>query len=253
MATICCSQHRFENVEAILFDKDGTLANVESYLRALGEARAHHINAQVPGVKASLMTVFGIEERGINSAGLMAVGSRHENEIAAAACIAATGLGWIDSLNLASIAFQQAKGSLPKKVEETPLLEGAKPLLRRIHSAGIKSGIVSADTHLEVATFIDRHQLSEISWYCGASAVAPAKTHPDFLEFACDAMSIDSTATLVIGDSASDLQLALQGAAGFIGMTGGWRTSPTISLGCKSTDNIPVATINRLNQVESFD
>ncbi len=253
MATIRCLDQRFENIQAVLFDKDGTLANVEEYLRDLGEARSHCINTQVPHLKDLLLTTFGIEKKGIDPSGLMAVGSRYENEVAAAAYIAATGKGWIASLEMAGTAFQKAESSLPEKVTQTPPLAGAKQLLQRLQSAEITLGIVSVDLHSEVTAFIDRYQLSEISWHCGASSDKPAKTHPDFLEFVCRAMDIDPTATLIIGDSASDLRLALQGASGFIGMTGGWRSPPYISVKGRSAVDLRIATVSCLDQVESFD
>jgi len=253
MATIRCLDQQFENIQAVLFDKDGTLANVENYLWALGEARSHFIDAQVPGIHHSIMTAFGITENGIDPTGLMAVGSRCENEIAAAAYVSATGKGWIDARALVSVAFQQAEASLPEKSLKTPLITGAKRLLHRLKLANIKLGIVSSDTHVEVASFVNRYQLSEISWYRGAIANMPTKTHPDFLAFACREMGTDAKATLIIGDAASDLQLALQGSAGFIGMTGGWYYPPSIGLAERSTVDLAIATVSQLDQVESFD
>lgn len=253
MATIRCLNQQFESIQAVLFDKDGTLANVESYLRALGEARSHFIDAQVPGIHDLLMTAFGIPNDGIDPTGLMAVGSRYENEIAAAAYVAATGKGWIDALALVNIAFHQAEVALTEKSLKTPLIVGAKRLLQRLELANVKIGIVSSDTHVEVASFIDRYQLSEISWYRGVTTDALTKTHPDFLAFACREMEVDAADTLVVGDAASDLQLALQGAAGFIGMTGGWCYPPVISLAGRSTVDLAIATVSQLDQVESFD
>jgi phosphoglycolate phosphatase len=52
--------------------------------------------------------LFGIEGDTLDPTGLMAVGSRRENEIAAAAYIAETGRGWIESLAIARSAFEEA-------------------------------------------------------------------------------------------------------------------------------------------------
>jgi phosphoglycolate phosphatase len=227
----------------VLFDKDGTLANVESYLLRLGEARSHFIEAQVPGVKTALLNAFGIREGVIDPTGLIAVGSRYEDEIAAAAYVAATGRGWIEAIATVRTAFDQAAASLSPKVNQTPPLEGATQLLAQLKAAGIKLGIVSSDSHSAVADFVQHYQMSEISWYCGAAPTTLPKTHPDFLKFACEAMAVPSSATLVIGDSAADRLLASQ-AAGFIGMTGGWQHSPQI---VGATVNI-----RKLTQVESF-
>jgi phosphoglycolate phosphatase len=253
MATIRCQGHYFENIQAVLFDKDGTLANVEQYLTTLAKQRSHFITTQVPALQSDLMGAFGLQGNALDPTGLMAVGSRYENEIAAAAYVTAHGYGWIEALNLVQAAFVQAEASLPAKVTHTPPLEGARPMIQQLASTGLKIGIVSADAQAEVAAFIEGYAMAPISWYCGAAATTLAKGHPDFLQFACQAMNTDCKATLIVGDSAADLQLAQQGAAGFLGMTGGWQRSPQIEMMVGSNVNLPMVTFNRLSQLEAFN
>ena len=253
MATIQCRGHSFENIQAVLFDKDGTLAKVETYLLALGRERSHFIETQVPGLHKPILSAFGLQQDSLDPTGLMAVGSRSESKIAAAAYVAAAGYGWIAALNLVESAFQQAAAALPAKVTQTPLMEGTTLLLRRLRDAQVKLGIVSSDTHTEVTAFVNHHQLTDVGWYCGTAAETLPKTHPDFLKFACQAMGVNSSATLVMGDSAADLQLAQQGAAGFLGMTGGWQRPPTIELASNSASNMVAVTFEHLSQIESFN
>lgn len=257
MATLQCLGHRFENIQAILFDKDGTLANVENYLLALGRSRSHFVNTQAPDLKEPLLSAFGLQNNSIAPTGLMAVGSRAENKIAAAAYVAATGYGWIAALNLVESAFQQAEASLPDKVTQTPLIEGVALLLRQLRLGQVKLGIVSADAQSEVKNFVDHHQLTDIGWYCGAAPETLPKTHPDFLKFACQSMGVHSSTTIIIGDSAADLQLAQQGAAGFLGMTGGWQHPPTIETTTHPAgyliENLAVVTFEHLSQIEVFN
>ncbi len=268
MATIRCQGHDFENIQAILFDKDGTLANVENYLTTLAQRRSHFIAAQVlgptlgqfPELQRNLLSAFGLQEDTLDPTGLMAVGSRYENEVAAAAYVAQAGWSWIAALNLVQAAFHQAAASLPPKVTQTPPLEGALAMIRQIASTGVKIGIVSADTHSEVMAFVEDYAMAKpskgiapIHWYCGASAVTLPKTHPDFLKFACQAMQTDCSATLVVGDSAADRQLAAQGAAGFLAMVGGWRRAPNLETMTGSTMKSPIVIFDRLSQLEAFN
>ncbi|MBE9060663.1 HAD family hydrolase [cf. Phormidesmis sp. LEGE 11477] len=229
MATIYCHDHKFESIRAVLFDKDGTLANVEEYLGKVGMARSQSIPNQPPAFHANLLAAFGLTTSSLDPTGLLAVGSRQENEVAAAAYIAATGTGWIEAQTIAQSAFAQADIALAPKVEQTPLLEGVRSLLSRLSLANIKLGIVSCDLHSEVAKFVEHYDLAEIGWYCGAAQGFPLKTQPGFLSFACKSLSVSPGETLVVGDSASDLMLAKQGAAGFLGMVGGWTRSPTLA------------------------
>ena len=68
-----------------LFDKDGTLEDSAAYLRNLGQKRSRLIDAQIPGTQDPLLMAFGIDRDCLDPTGLLAVGSRRENEIAAAA------------------------------------------------------------------------------------------------------------------------------------------------------------------------
>lgn len=257
MATIRCREQCFESIQAVLFDKDGTLAQVEGYLRLLGEARSHALLTKEPSLttqrtalptKPPLMEAFGIGEGQLNPTGLLAVGSRQENEVAAAAYLAEAGWSWIAALEAAQDAFAQAEATLSPKVEKTPLVEGTAELLDRLTANTIQIGIVSADLHREVAAFIEHYALHEVDWFCGASSDYLAKTHPDFLTFACESMSVAPQQTLVIGDSASDLLLASRGAAGFLAMVGGWHSPPMI----KPIKDVKMTQFWHLAEVEVF-
>ncbi|MGA0199607.1 MAG: HAD family hydrolase, partial [Prochlorotrichaceae cyanobacterium] len=46
-------------VEAIFFDKDGTLSRSEDYLKRLGQDRAKAIDALAPGSQEAILRCFG--------------------------------------------------------------------------------------------------------------------------------------------------------------------------------------------------
>ena len=94
MVTIKCRNISFSNIQAIFFDKNGTLEDSEAYLRSLGQRSARMIDAQIPGIGEPLLMAFGINSDTLDPAGLISVASRRETEIAAAAYIAETGKGW---------------------------------------------------------------------------------------------------------------------------------------------------------------
>ncbi len=268
MATVRCLAHTFENIQAVVFDKDGTLANVEAYLIRLGEVRSHLTAAQIPtsqpqqnALQSSFLSTFGLKDGAIDPAGLLAVGSRDENAVAIAAHVAATGIGWIAALALVDTAFQQADTILSPKVTQTPLLSGALQLLQQLEQASVQSAIISADTHDEVTRFVQHYQLTEIRWYRGASTDSLPKTHPNALRSACEAINVRPDQTLVIGDSAADWVLAHQGGASFLAVTGGWKQPLHISASnsdfdsCSSTEahpNLAIASTSSLRQVECF-
>ncbi|MBA2749676.1 MAG: HAD family hydrolase, partial [Tatlockia sp.] len=72
MATIQCKNRTFTNIEAIIFDKDGTLEDSQTYLRSLGQKRSRIIDAQVPGIGEPLLMAFGINSNKLDPTGLLA-------------------------------------------------------------------------------------------------------------------------------------------------------------------------------------
>ncbi|MDP5337264.1 MAG: HAD family hydrolase, partial [Nodularia sp. (in: cyanobacteria)] len=130
MVTIKCRNISFSNIQAIFFDKNGTLEDSEAYLRSLGQKGARMIDAQIPGIGEPLLMAFGINSDTLDPAGLIAVASRRETEIAAAAYIAETGRGWFESLKIARKSLDEAEkylGTTP-----APLFPGTLELLQSL-------------------------------------------------------------------------------------------------------------------------
>ncbi len=241
------------DVEAVLFDKDGTLAKVAGYLRRLGVLRSRFIEAQVPGVGNAIAQALGIEgslegslellegQDGarLNPAGLMAIGSRYENEIGAAAYVAATGMDWPKAITLVKQAFQQGTEQLGEKAPQTPLLPGASQMLERLKGAGVRVAIVSADVEANIAAFAAHYDLETlIDGMFGADSGLPPKPEPALLLAICEQLQVDPAQAIMIGDSALDLAMA-RGAklAGAIAYTSGWDRAIEVPGGDSSIAN----------------
>lgn len=221
MKTIQCGDVKFEQIEAVIFDKDGTLVDAANFWRMLGYKRSRAIDAQIPGVGDPLLMAFGIQEDTLDPAGLMAVGSRRENEIAAAAYIAETGRGWLESLNIARRAFAEADEMFALS-DPPPLFSGCLDVLKLLAEAGVKLGILSADTTERVQDFVSHYQLNNyIQLQMGADSEL-TKPDPALFLKACDSLGVPPAATLMVGDSTADMEMANQaGAAGFIAVCRG--------------------------------
>ncbi|MEH2273413.1 MAG: HAD family hydrolase [Nostoc sp.] len=218
MANIKCGNVTFDNIQAILFDKNGTLEDSETYLRSLAQRAARLIDAQVPGIGEPLLMAFGVNGSSLNPAGLIAVASRRETEVACAAYIAETGRGWFESLKIARQALDEAE----KYIEQTPspLFVGSLDLLKYLREAGLKLGILSAATTNEVHNFVANHQLNNYIQLEMGVDEGPSKPDPVLFLQACQALEVEPGATLMVGDSVGDMQMARNAkAAGCIGIT----------------------------------
>jgi len=218
---IACKDLEFDNIVAIIFDKDGTLENSLAFWRELGIQRARLIDAQIPGVGEPLLMAFGIQDNTLDPKGLMAVGSRQENEIAAAAYIAETGRAWFEARQIASNAFTEISASkyLIKTPESAPLFPEIREVLKSLTNAGLKLGILSADSSSGVEDFVTNHQLEECIQLKMGTDENISKPDPQLFIQACQALGVEPEQTLMIGDSQGDIEMAASaGAAGTIGV-----------------------------------
>lgn len=218
MVTLQVQNITFKNIEAVIFDKDGTLEDSGDFLRNLAQKRSRLIDAQIPGVGEPLLMAFGVQGDTLDPTGLMAVGSRRENEIAAAAYIAETGRGWLESVNIAHHAFADADQYLKSSPPST-LFVGGLETLKSLSDAGLKLGIVSAAPTAEVQNFVTHHQLEPyIKFHQGVDG-GPTKPDPILFLNACQALGVHPSVTLMVGDAQGDIDMAIgAGAAGCVGV-----------------------------------
>lgn len=222
MVTIRCRDVSFSNIQAIIFDKDGTLEDSQDFLRELGQKRSRLIDAQIPGIGEPLLMAFGINGEKLDPTGLIAVGSRRETEIAAAAYIAETGRGWLESLAIARNAFEEADRYLKDAANTTPLFVGSLEVLKFLCEAGLKLGILSAASTARVQAFVKRHQLDPYIQLQMGVDEGPSKPDPTLFLQACQTLGVEPASTLMVGDSAGDIEMARRaGAAGCIGICWG--------------------------------
>jgi phosphoglycolate phosphatase len=222
MTTIRCKNREFPNIQAILFDKDGTLQDSQSFLRELAYKRSRMIDAQIPGIGEPLLMAFGLQNDRLDPTGLMAVGSRQENEIAAAAYIAETGRSWFESLAIARQGFAEADRYLQNRAETSPLFAGSLEVLKFLAEAGLKLGILSSDSTAGIEAFVQRHQLSDYIQLTIGADRGLQKPDPALFLQACQLLEVEPKATLMVGDSQGDIEMAASAlAAGTIGICWG--------------------------------
>ncbi|MGB5636075.1 MAG: HAD family hydrolase [Waterburya sp.] len=218
---IACQDIIFKDIVAIIFDKDGTLENSREFWREVGTERARLIDAQIPGVGEPLMMAFGILNNTLDPQGLMAVGSRQENEIAAAAYIAETGKSWHEARRIAESAFTEISESkyLIKTTQSAPLFDDVRGTLQSLTNKGLKIGILSTDSTPEVKKFVANHQLQDHIQLCMGVDNQITKPNPRLFWQACESLGVLPEQTLMVGDTSGDMIMAKEAkAAGTIGI-----------------------------------
>ncbi|HIK43266.1 MAG TPA: HAD family hydrolase [Leptolyngbyaceae cyanobacterium M65_K2018_010] len=232
MIKLWCGGRPISAVEALVFDKDGTLANSHSWLAQLARQRAQVCVAAVQSqfgdpasdLLSQILASFGVRPTGLDPEGLMAVGTRQANQAAVLDLLLQAGYpaqGWATWV---ADLFDAADRNLAPKASHTPPFRGTQALLERLQASSLKVGVLSSDSPMHVEAFLQTYGL--MAWVDGWQGTNPddrPKPHPALLYRLCDRLAVSPQATVIVGDSGVDRQLALNaGAAGFISVSEAW-------------------------------
>lgn len=236
-------------VDAVLFDKDGTLSISEPALISLACSRIVLCLEQVasplrPSLRDLLERAYGISRSAdaIQPAGTMAVASRDHNLIATATALAQVGFGWPEALATSEAVFAQADHSDPRRSGSgsgsgspratNATTEGLIPWLEQLRSSGISCAVISNDDIAGIAHFLASHQLEDYFAASWSAEHRPRKPDPAAVHGLCTQLGVSAGRCALIGDANSDLRMAV--AAGIpqqlaLGFTAGWSSPPPLA------------------------
>ena len=246
MIRLICKDKIFSDIEAIFFDKDGTLEDSRVYLNRLVAERIRLLSSHKIEIEDYFPKIFGFGSGKIDPKGLMAVGSRQDNELAAATLIASSGCGWYQAKEIAAQAFTQAAKNITPTKESSFLFSGTLPLLKKLIEAKCELGIISADSMTGIARFVEQEEIKEYFTVLVGSDRDLQKPDPKLYLKACLNLDVEPQKTLMVGDSVGDIIMAQQaGVAGTIGIS--WENSNTEHLSQADT------TITHLEDIKILD
>ena len=231
-------------IEAVLFDKDGTLSISEPMLQTLAQARVFQCvrllaerhpelsasQQQIAALDELLRRAYGLLETGVHPAGTTAVGSRAHNLISTATVLAQVGLGWPEALELAEAVFASTDGlhgqGSPQRPEAT---DGLHTLVAQLSACGVRCAVISNDEVAGIETFLRSHQLEQ--HFCGlwSAEHTPRKPDPAAVHGLCAELGISPQLCALIGDANSDLRMArAAGVPVVLGYTAAWSSTPPL-------------------------
>lgn len=104
----------------------------------------------------------------------------------------------------------------------TVLYEGTAPLLRRLHAAGVRTGIVTTKFRYRIAEILRKFDIEPlVDTVVGGEDVSRPKPDPEGIRTAAAALGVSLGHVLYIGDSVIDAQTASAAGVDFIGVTTG--------------------------------
>ena len=230
------------DVEAVLFDKDGTLSISEPQLITLAEARVflclEQIQAELrPELQRLLERAYGLRSGAICPAGITAVASRDHNLIATATALVQVGLGWPEALALSEQVFAAADRADARRAAAAGAVtsrttEGLLAWLQQLQAAGVVCAVISNDDKAGIEHFLTSHGLEPYFAAAWSAEHRPRKPDPAAVHGLCEQLGLRAERCALIGDANSDLRMAV--AAGIphqlaLGYTAAWSSPPPLA------------------------
>ncbi|WP_438983496.1 HAD family hydrolase [Vulcanococcus sp.] len=237
------------DVDAVLFDKDGTLSISEPQLLTLAKARVFLCLEQAALCLAPLAQqelqqllerAYGLGADVICPAGITAVASRDHNLIATATALVQVGMGWPEALALSEQVFTQADQlDARRRVDQSDnpgttstTTHGLRPMLEQLQAAGVVCAVISNDDMAGIEHFLANHHLGGFFAGLWSAEHRPRKPDPAAVHGLCEQLGVAAARCALIGDANSDLQMAV--AAGIphqlaLGYTAAWSTPPPLA------------------------
>jgi phosphoglycolate phosphatase len=231
-----------QSIQAVLFDKDGTLSISEPMLYALAKARVFHgqrllaehhpeLSAeQLADFDGLLRRAYGLEASGVHPAGTTAVASRSHNLISTATALAQVGVGWPEALALSEAVFAATDGLHGTGSQHKPqATEGLHALMEQLAAAGLRCAVISNDDMAGIEAFLASQGLESHFQACWSAEHTPRKPDPAAVHALCANLGVPASACVLIGDANSDLRMArAAGVPVVLGYTAAWRRPPPL-------------------------
>ncbi len=228
-------------VEAVLFDKDGTLSHSEPLLASLARARLQHClgllglagepSERQRHLSDLLRRAYGLHPEGVDPGGALAVAPREHNLISTATALAQSGIDWPEAQAIAEEAFARAES-----IEHTPQSHpiplptaGLAPLLARLRGAGVQCAVISNDEEAGIRAFLEGHGIAAHFAAVRSAGQLPRKPDPAAVLDLCAELGVSPGRSALIGDSNSDLRMARHaGVAVVLAYGAGWLRPPEL-------------------------
>lgn len=189
----------------ILFDVDGTLVDSQQMIcAAMAEAYGHHGLVCPP--RADVLSIVGLSlERAFEK---LANGADHP---------------------VASLTEQYKNAFFTLRAagtHEAPLYPGVQETIEQLaRRSDVVLGIATGKSRRGVAAMLDKHAFMKSFVTIQTSDTSPSKPHPGMVLQAMAETGIDAADTVVIGDTAFDMEMARAAGASAVGVSWGYHAA----------------------------
>ncbi|MCR4398115.1 MAG: HAD family hydrolase [Firmicutes bacterium] len=199
-------------VDAVIFDKDGTLFDARVMLSRLGAERFRLMKEAGVGPDglqwAARAVGFDLEKQIVHSTGPLALATSKEEAVAAATGLCLSGYAWIEARKIALDAYERAEKQIDV-ASMTDLCEGVSAALTALKSHGLMLGIVTTDTRDRSRRMLEQAGIAGLfDVVVGSEDYRSPKPDPEPILKACEKLGITPGKCAYVGDSVSDMNAA---------------------------------------------
>lgn len=216
-----------ECINAVIFDKDGTLIDVHVYWTAMIRMRAQLLCSRLglgPEQGVGLMDSMGVDvgKKRVKPAGPVGIQRRSVVQGAAIGYLNDIGLPGQDGV--VEDVFAVVDDTSSKNLDEcVKPIRGARELVLKLKSFGCKVVMATTDLSRRARLALKTLGLEEVfDAVVGADMVTNAKPDPEMIYVALQRCSVPKEGAVMVGDAITDLQMGeLAGVKASIGVTSG--------------------------------
>jgi phosphoglycolate phosphatase len=227
MVSLKIGNNILHEIDLVIFDKDGTLIELNpywvkvTYMRAETIADSFNLNE---GNVQTLASVMGVNTTTNRLKECGPVGVKKREVVMKAAVDYLLALGYNNSYNQCAAAFDEVdRKSLDIFDKLVYAIPGTERVLKELHENGCKIAIATSDRTAR-ARLAMKHLnfLPYIDIIVGADCIVSPKPDPETVSFILEKLNCDHSHTIVVGDTDVDIELGIRsGVKASIGVFSG--------------------------------
>lgn len=212
MVNLDLDGQRLDDIELMIFDRDGTLIDVYTYWSQMVRYRTEFICERLglnPKHKKELMYAMGIDEKNKQIRPEGPVGLKKREVVMQAAVDYLSTIGRQNTYDLCFRVFNDVDRISYDKLDElVKPLDGLYDLFTALNNSSCKIAIATTDKMDRAKLTMEHLRLSDkIDYIIGADSVKNGKPAPDMINLIVKELGTPKSKTVMVGDATTDVKM----------------------------------------------
>ena len=221
------NENVIDNIELVIFDKDGTLVDLYNYWANMINFRVESAQRKLSfneSNKTDIMYAMGVDvENGrLRSEG--PVGLKKREIVMQAMVDSLAEIGFPDTYDTCFQIFKEVdEQSVNHLIDIVKPVNGMHELINSLYEKNCKIAIATTDKTARAVLAADFLGISDrVNMVVGEDMVANCKPHPDMANLILKELSVDKENTVIVGDAITDIEMGFNaGLKASIGVCSG--------------------------------